>query len=109
MSIWRVTIVPTLARVLLGPPASERSSRTHALTYIWVRYRLRGREEHVRVPAQAPFHPRGGEVLTVLPQPVVSPTGEVEVAVGVAIGEITRPVPPVLRTLAIGLTIVVVA
>ena len=38
---------------------------------------------------------RGGEVLAVDAQPLVRPAGEVEPAVGVAVGEVARPVPAV--------------
>ena len=49
---------------------------------------------HVRVRADDRLDRRGGEVLAVDAQPLVRAAGEVEPAVGVAVGEVARPVEP---------------
>ena len=59
-----------------------------------------GDRPHVGVAGDDRLHRAGGEVLAVDPQPFVRPAGEVEPAVGVAIGEVAGPVGAVPEALA---------
>ena len=64
---------------------------------------------HVGVAGDDRLDRRGGEVLAVDAQPLVRPAGEVEPAVGVAVGEVARPVPAVAEARLGRLLVLVVA
>ncbi len=61
------------------------------------------------VAQQDPFDGRGGQVLAVDPHPVGGAAGQVDPAVGVAVGQVSGPVHAVAHALGVGVRVVVVA
>ena len=91
--------------------APARSSRA-AITWspeVRVGNGVDGARRHVGVTLEDPLDGGGGEVLGVDAQAVTQASGEVEVALLVAIAEVSAPVPPVVHALGVAHGVLVVA
>ena len=83
----------------VAPPRSSRADH-HPVADRIVGHGVDRDRAHVGVAGDDRLDRAGGEVLAVDPQPVVRPAGEEQPAVGVAVGEVARPVGAVAEALA---------
>src|SRR5260370_20255194 len=87
--------------------ARPQLQRGHdAVADVRVGHRVHGRQHHVGPAGEDALDGRGGEVPAVDPQPIVVATGEEEVALLGAIGEVSGPVGPVVDARRGGLVLV---
>ena len=92
-----------------GRAVPQLQRRHHAIADRIVGHRVHRDRADVGVAADDRLHRAGREVLAVDPQPVVRPAGEEQPAVGVAVGEVTRPVGAVPEALVRRRLVAVVA
>src|SRR5665647_3123022 len=83
-------------------------SHHHLITGSDIGYRVDRHHHRGRVAGNYPLDGGGREVLTVDPNPVPSPAGEVEPPVVIPVTEVTTPVPTVAYPFGVGLGVVVV-
>ena len=88
-------------------PQLERGH--HAVADRIVGHRVHGHGPHVGVPGDDRLDRRGGEVLPVDAEPLVGAPREVQPSVGIAVGQVTRPVGAVAEPLLRGGVVGVVA
>ena len=99
-----------VAEILRGQrgPVAQHQGRHHRIADLRVGHGVDGNPVDRRQSVQNPFDRRGGQVLAVHPQPFPGAPGEVDPAIGVAVGEVAGEVHAVAEAFAGGLCVVVV-